>query len=765
MMLGFSRCRWIFSSTTSVYRCLTVSALVLFCSTVCAQDKGAPAKGSAPAAKKVAAAPAAETKKKRSAWIATVTLPITDQTANRAIRFATTVLEKAQAEDVQPVLVFEFRVPPDQKEHGRGSDFTAALKLASFLSGDKLRGAGRDLRAATTVAFVPQSIEGHAVLAVMACDTIFMAADAELGPAGVDERVITPTIRTAYKDIASRRKAIPPAVAVKLVDSSKELLEVKTDLAPDYIFKEELEELKKHRTIVSSSVWKKAGEPGRFSGSQARERGMVSRLVADRSELAQALDMASEAIQEDLLLSGDLRPIRVDLKGRIKADVVDQTIRLIDEARTKKDANFVCLRIDSPGGSPADSIRLANYLAELDPAQIYTVAFIPSEALSDAVLVAMGCNQVVMRPQATLGGEGDHVFTDNELQLIRETVRGEIAPKRSRSWSLWIAMLDPKLEVFRYTREGGPKEIHYYLSAEEAETLAQKQPDLGRWRRHEAVTRPNQEFSADGPKAVEYRLANATVADFAAFKHYYSLEDDPTLLEPGWADFLVEALASSGVAVLLLVIGGAALYAELHAPGIGIGAFIAAVCFALFFWSRFLGGTAGWLEVILFVAGLCCLLVEVFVLPGFGIFGLGGGALVIASLILASQTFLIPHNSYQFAQMQRTLLMLAGTTVGIVAAMALMNRYLPKTPLLGRMVLQPPTEEEVQTIARHEALVDYTNLLGMRGTTTTQLVPSGKALIANRPVDVMTEGEFIPRGVRVEVVEVHGNRILVREVD
>ena len=723
--------------------------------------------GKAPAADAKAEAdrePPAE-KKKQVGWIATITLPITDQVANRAIRFATKALEKARTENVRPVLIFEFRVPPDQKEYGRGSDFSAAFKLASYLSGDKFRGAGGDLSAATTVAFVPQTIQGHAVLAVMACDKILMAAEAEIGPAGVDERVITPTIRSAYQEIANHRKAIPAAVALKLVDASKELLEVNTDVDQRYITKDELEELKKHRTISSTRVLMAAGQPGRVSGREARALGMASRLAADRRELAQALELPPEAVREDLLLSGDLRAIRVDLKGKIKADTVDQVMRLISDARKKSDVNFVCLWIDSPGGSPSDSLQLANFLVGLDPAQVYTVAFIPSQALSDAALPAMACSQVVMRPQATLGGEGDHVFTDEEIHLVRKTLSEEIAPKKSRSWSLWVAMLDPNLEVFRYVREGDAKGTKYYLSADEAESMAQKQPDLGRWQRNEAITRPGRPFSADGAKAVEYRLANATVGDFAAFKQLYSLEDDPALLEPGWADLLVDALASWEVAALLLVIGGAALYAELHAPGIGVGAFVAAVCFALFFWSRFLGGTAGWLEVILFVAGICCLLVEIFVLPGFGIFGLGGGALVIASVVLASQTFLIPHNSYQFAQFQRTLLILSGATVGIIAAAMFMNRYLPRAPLLGQMVLEPPTEEEAQIISRREALVDYSSLVGMRGTTTTQLVPSGKALVANRPVDVVTEGEFVPRGVRIEVVEVHGNRIVVREVD
>ncbi len=114
------------------------------------------------------------------------------------------------------------------------------------------------------------------------------------------------------------------------------------------------------------------------------------------------------------------------------------------------------------------------------------------------------------------------------------------------------------------------------------------------------------------------------------------------------------------MAWLLLLIGGAALYAELQSPGIGIGAFIAGICFLLYFWSKHLDGTAGWLEVLLFMAGVCCILLELFVLPGSAIFGFGGGLLVIASLVLASQTFVVPHNEYQMTQLRDSLLGLLG---------------------------------------------------------------------------------------------------------
>ncbi len=46
--------------------------------------------------------------------------------------------------------------------------------------------------------------------------------------------------------------------------------------------------------------------------------------------------------------------------------------------------------------------------------------------------------------------------------------------------------------------------------------------------------------------------------------------------------------------------------------------FISGISFLLFFWSQFLNGTAGWLELILFTGGLACIALEIFVLPGFG---------------------------------------------------------------------------------------------------------------------------------------------------
>jgi hypothetical protein len=113
-----------------------------------------------------------------------VGLPITGQTGARLLREVRLEVDKAKRQNARLVLVVQFDVPKGQKNFGRGSDFGAAYSLANFLSSDELGGV-------RTVAYLPDSVEGHAVLAAVACQEIIMAPDATIGAAGIDEQTIT----------------------------------------------------------------------------------------------------------------------------------------------------------------------------------------------------------------------------------------------------------------------------------------------------------------------------------------------------------------------------------------------------------------------------------------------------------------------------------------------------------------------------------------------------------------------------------------------
>jgi len=704
---------------------------------------------------------------KQIGWLFRLELPIAPGTHLRLRGRVQKAIETAKRERARPVLVFQFTYPKEETDFAQSTAIGSALDLANYLSGDAVS------RQARTVAFLPQpvdregrgAVEGHAVLAVLACDEIAMAPKAELGPGSIDPSPSEKsTIVEAYRTIAARRKKFPEAVALKLADPAQELLQVETDKpGTQYVTRENLKDLKKTQKIMKSDVLFAANQPARFSGTVARKLDFIQHLANNRAELASRLEL-SEPIREEIRVVGSYRAVRVDVKGPIKEGTAGQIQRMIRQAVDENEANFICVWIDSAGGNPAESMDVAKALAlDAKLKDVLTVAYVPSEARGDAALIALACDEIAMHPRAVLGGEGEYVSADQTGDIV--IALREILQRKEQSWSVPAAMFDPTIAVYRFTRENQlTREIDtaYFCDKERD---AQRDPNS--WKKGDPLPMPvpGKPLALVGSDAAPYLPGIQQVTSRAEFQQHYNLTKDPALLEPSWVDVLVQALAHPAVGVFLLIIGGAALYAELHSPGIGVGAFVATVCFALFFWAHFLGGTAGWLEVVLFVAGICCLLLEVFVIPGFGIFGLGGGALILFSLVLASQTFVIPRNAYQAVEFRNSLLAIAAAMVGMIAAASTINRWLPHTPFLGQMVLHPPSSAEAAAIRYSEALAHFEALVGVQGRTTTPLMPGGKARFGKDLVDVVTDGEFVDRDALVEVVDAQGSRVVVRAVE
>lgn len=677
-----------------------------------------------------------------------VTLPITGNADTRiieAIKRAKDSMPTGAAK--RPVIVLEFST--GSSEFGLGNEFEDTFKLARFLTSAEMAGVH-------TVAYLPKSIRGHGVLVALACEEIVMQKDAEIGDAGADEPAgepIDPAVANNYREIANRRKTIPVAVALGMLNPDLEVLKVVTDLSTEYILSDDLERLEKERTIVSKETIIPPGEMGRFTGQQARQELGVKYLPEDRQSLARALGLSVEALADDPSLSADWNPIRVQIRGSIDGITARTVRKMIQDQITGQGVNFVLVQIDSSGGRLLDAVDLANYVAAIDPGQVRVVGFVPQQAGGEAALVALACHQLVVAPDATIGGELSAPVDAQSLEQILSAIRQwRAVQEKERTWSLPMAFLDKNLQVSRYQhRQSG--EIQYFSEEE-----LQEQNDPQAWNRGAAVTTRGTTLQVDGLRAKELGLVWDTAKNLEQLKEKYALDDDPRLVEPGWAEHLIEALASPGVAILLLMIGGMALYAELQMPGVGVGGFIAAIAFLLFFWSRYLNGTAFWLEAVLFVGGVCFLLLELFILPGFGIFGLGGGLMIISSLILASQTFIIPRTAAQFQEMRGSIMIVLGAGLGMIAGAAVLRRYLPHAPLFSRMMLEPP---DTRVQFEREALVHYHDLVGQQGVTTTQLTPSGKARIGDALIDVICEGDVIDRGAKVVVVRVHGNRVIV----
>jgi membrane-bound serine protease (ClpP class) len=623
-------------------------------------------------------------------------------------------------------------------ESAGGSDFGRALELARFLADDRLSGV-------KTVAWLPDGATGHAVLVALACDEIAMPADAVLGPAtGASDRP-DEAVRTAYRLTAARRRTVPPAVAEAFADSSARVVRASTDDGEQFVGEAELDDLRKRAAVIDVEPLQPM--PLAFDGRRGRELGFVRVLARSPAELARGIGVAERDLAADPALDGGWRPALVSLTGAVGPEAVARLQARIERA-IADGSNFIWLRIESAGGAPEQSLVLANWLSGLDPTTVKTVAYVPREARGDAALVALACDELVMQPGATIGGEGSAAIAGRRADSIVAAWRGGVAKLRDRSWSLPAALVVPGITVHRAEEQGSGR-VDYFSEAELA-----SRDDRDNWRLGPPIgTGP---FALDGRRAEELAVAAHVVDDAEGLRQAYGIEGRVAVAEPGWADRLLEALASPSLAWLLLMIGAAGLYIELKTPGIGFGGFVSMVAFIVYFWSQYLNGTSGWLEVMLFIAGVICVAAEIFVLPGFGVLGLGGGLLVIASIVLASQSFVLPVNDYQIRQMQWSLLGILGAAVGVAMLGILLRRWLPSTPILRNVVLEPPSDDGL------EDTLD--ELVGRVGTTTTRLAPAGKARIGDSVRDVASDGPLIEPGTAVRVVDIRGGRVIVHPV-
>lgn len=657
-------------------------------------------------------------------------------------------------EGERPVIVIEFNPLAEGDGFGQGTDFARALTLARYLTSD-------DLAGVKTIAYLPRTVKGHGVLVALACEEIAMAPTAELGEAGIDEdrnRPIEPAVIEGYRQIARARRTAPEAIAIGMVDPSVEVLEVETEATIEYVERDDLAELEQDQTIIRTTPLFPAGTMGLITAAEGRMFGAVKYVVEDREALANLLRLESGALAEDAGLVADWRPIFYTIEGPINANTVSRARRLIDNEIVSNGANWIGLRIDSSGGSSAFAQDLATYVATLGTEEVRSVAYVPEQAGGLAALVALAADQLLMHRGATLGGGMSEPLEEAKLESLRVAIEESLAPDTPHTWSLLMAMVDPNLEVFRYTnRQTGAERL---FSPEEAA----QQDDARDWGQGDAITTPGEVLTLTSDQAEALGIATHVVDNVEELKQIYGFTANPREVETTWSLELAEALASPGITVLLLVIAFAGIYFELHTPGLGIGGFVAAVALLLFFWSKALHGTVEWLEVLLFVGGIISILLEVFVLPGVGIFGLGGALMVLAALVLAGQRSLVPRSAEEFAELQTSLTVVATAGALMVGVALLLRRYLPQIPILNDMMLAGPEGDALAELSYRESLAEYSHLVGHRGTTTTPLMPSGRAEFDGELVDVIAAGEVIERGTTVEVVSARGSRVEVRAV-
>lgn len=697
-----------------------------------------------------------ESAAERVGFLVEVPLPLIGQRDELVRQQILRIADVHRSSQQRPIVVLKFKAIPlnlssGESENGglgsRGSQFERCLALARFLTSP-------DSARVRLIAYLPETIEGHAVLPVLACEEIIAASSAELGRATVDEP-LDATIDGAYRDVVARRATLPQAIvsAMLNVDAEVYLLELAggNSLVADRV--EASQRREAGEVVREETVWA-GGGLAQFNGQQLRNRRWIARTVDDEDELSAALEL-SGALRSSQQLPRQWQGVKLTLSGQLNGTRVNQIIRALTEAIEQRQVNLVVVELAETSSDFLPAVRLASYIAGLDSEKVYTLGMVTQAVTGPASLVAVACDEAVVLTGSSLGPVPTAQLSAGERDTMR-VVLGDLAQSAGRPLPLLSTLVDPSVVVNQYVQQASGKRAIF------AEWQIAKQADANQWL---AKSRLAGGEPLDNDIALRYRLIDAIDPSSGLTLSRLGLDQPPAELSTPWLDRAIEQLtAQSWLPRLLLMIGFFALMVELGSPGISAGGLIAGVCFAGFFWIEGLNGNVEWLEILLFIGGLVALALELFVLPGFGLFGIAGLLMLLVSVVLASQTFVWPATSAQFGELASNLFWTACLALGGMIGLLLMHKQLENSPLLRWVTLQPVDGDELRELDQREATVHREHLLGQEGLTTTRLNPSGKAQFGRDIVAVVGTGSLIGEGVPVRVVEVRGNLVLVEEL-
>lgn len=430
---------------------------------------------------------------------------------------------------------------------------------------------------------------------------------------------------------------------------------------------------------------------------------------------------------------------KIDIKKDIGSTTWLYTQKGFDEAR-EKNADAILIHINTYGGEVvyADSIR-----TKILNAEIPVYVFIDNNAASAGALISIACDKIFMRPGASFGA----------ATVVNQT--GEKMPDKYQSYMR---------ATMRATAE-----------AHGHDTIIQEHDTIIKWKRDPLIAEAMVDERTVIPNLIDSGKT-LTFTTLEAQKHGYcdgvaasvdeliikNLQIDsyelvtysPTVLD-NIKGFLMSSVFQ-GI-LIMLIIGG--IYFELQTPGIGFPLVVAITAALLYFAPLYIEGLAANWEILLFIIGLILLVIEIFVIPGFGIAGISGIVLVIAGLTLS----LLENVNFNFEPVESgeigkaLLTVTAGISFGFALVLYLSAKIGTKG-LLRNIALNTYLEKEAGYVA---VPMENKALVGKQGKTRTDLRPSGKVTIDGVVYDAVSESGFIPKDTAVEVIRYEMGQLYV----
>lgn len=477
----------------------------------------------------------------------------------------------------------------------------------------------------------------------------------------------------------------------------------------------------------------------------------------------------------------------LDIRDEIGGGVSSYISKGVSKAENMK-ADAIIFDIETPGGVVKSALKI---IREIQETQIPTIAFVNRRAISAGAMISIACDQIVMTSGATIGDSQPVDARGIEApEKIVSDLRGTIrstAERADRNPDIAEVMVDKRLYLVRL-RSGDiiklrPEEyldeqeagtemkllcsagelltltslqaLEYGFADSQAETISEL---LAKYQIVEIDPKYREDkgdillsvLTQEGIQDKQEDLGVAQVTPIKSLKEAQVIRYSVTL-----GDRLVFFITSPYISALLLSLGGLGLFVEIRTPGFGIPGFIGLLCIGLFFGGHMLNQIPHVWTPLIFVIGLALIVLEVFVIPGFGVAGILGLVFMFGSVFYV---FFMNTNDVNIALLWLSISVILTSVLAVIATV-----FLPKTTPFQKFALGTVMSTEQGYHSAGDE--DFQSYLGKTGVALTPLRPAGTARIDNKRLDVVTVGDFIPKNTPVKVLEVEGSKVSVEALE
>ncbi len=443
-----------------------------------------------------------------------------------------------------------------------------------------------------------------------------------------------------------------------------------------------------------------------------------------------ALQEGSDEPTEPAQVPKSATVFRIPIEGTVDLGMAPFVARIIEEA-THVEGGVVLLDIDTFGGRVDAAVLIRDAILE---APIRTVAFIHPRAISAGALISLACENIVIAPGGSIGaatpisgGGGDEEPTavgEKYMSYMRAEMR-TTAETRGRRGDVAEAMVDRDIEI-------------------------------------EGIIEKGKLLTLSTDDALEVEIADYKAATLLEALEVLELSGaEVEDREMNWAEVIARAVSEPTVSSLLMSIGFLGIMIELYQPGWGLPGSLGLVALGTFFFGHYVANLAGWEELLLFAVGAALLALEVFVIPGFGIAGVSGAALMLAGVVL-SLIGLDLRVSWDLGFVNQALVMVSTSIVLTAVGGAILVRLLPATGATRRLVLGQSLSVD-EGFSSHDPTEKQDFPTGTGGVALTDLRPAGKIRVGADRIDAVSEGEFVAAGSNVTIIGWRSGNAVVRE--